>query len=70
MLGEGIDKDMYVVIDLDRYSSWKQLRKHDMCPNTSMIVSFEHKSVKYFLERFVQHGISYKLQITFYLFII
>ena len=33
--------------------SWKQLWKRDLCPNTSMSVSFEHKSSKSFLENFI-----------------
>ena len=32
------------------YFSWKQLRKRNMCPNTSTSVSFEHTFAKYFLE--------------------
>ena len=40
------------IIGLSSTASQNQLRKRNMCPNTSTSVSFEHTFAKYFLESF------------------
>ena len=45
----GIEPIAYSLFNEEQIS-WKQLRKHEICPNMSTNVSFKHKSVKYSLE--------------------